>query len=238
MFQIIGLLLLGIIVGIIFSYLRGKILSGVIRNVNTSEKFNSEKFKAGLVQLNDKVKWARDFVNEFNLRKVIIHLSILLFLFSIIAGVFYYKGRMNSPIQINLAYEKEFKMKLDGDYLHKPKNSQELMVVDDKGNVIKEIKVKDIPELKKRLKVFDFQLVPIFVAGGGIGDGIEGELGAGISWLRYFQWRIENFLTQKGIYLGTSYKFKQLENSAIGVAIGKGYKEGDSRVLFYWRWRF
>lgn len=232
MFQIIGLLLLGIIVGIIFSYLRGKITNKV--KDEAKEKISWKKFRAGVFRLTDPVSWLKTLATWFNIRNLVIAGIIT----GAVYGVGWYQGRMGKPVQINLAYEKEFKMKLDGDYLHKPKNSQELMVVDDKGNVIKEIKVKDIPELKKRLKVFDFQLVPIFVAGGGIGDGIEGELGAGISWLRYFQWRIENFLTQKGIYLGTSYKFKQLENSAIGVAIGKGYKEGDSRVLFYWRWRF
>jgi len=222
-------ILLGIAIGLVFNYLRGKIFNQVKKN------FDKTKFIKGFKW--DGEQWGKKLNLELDPKTWIVRLTIMGLILGVVYCVGEYQGKLGKPVQIDLAYEKEFKLKLDGDYLYKPKNSQELTIIDEQGEVIKEIKVKDIPELKKKLRPFGFQIVPIFVAGGGIGDGIEGELGAGVSWLRYFQWRIDNFLTNYGIYLGTSYRFQKLENSAVGIAIGKAYK-GANRILLYWRWRF
>jgi hypothetical protein len=236
-FHIIGLVILGIIISQIFGFLRGRVLRG-IKNT-AAEQFDKEKFKTGFAQLNDKVKWAKDFVDEFNLRKLIIRLGTIFLIASIIYGVGVYRGRLGKPINVDLNYEKEFSLQLDGQTLHKPKNSNQLELLDKNGNRIKVISAGDVAELQKKLSPFGFQLKPIFVAGMGIGNkGIEGEAGAGVSWLRYFQWRIDSFLTQKGIYpIGVSYKLKKLDNTAIGMAVGKGYR-GDNRILGYFRMNF
>lgn len=227
------LIVVGILVGVIFTYVRSCILTKV--KDTAREKFNGKKFKAGMFRIFDSVCWIKDIVSLFNVRKLVIYLLIV----TVIYGVGVYRGRLGKPIQVDLSYEKEFTLQLDGTSLHKPKNSNRLEVLDEKGNKIKDITVEDVKELKRKLSPFGLQLKPIFVAGGGIGTkGIEGEIGIGISWLRYFQWRIDNFLTQKGIYFGTSYKFKSLNNSAVGMALGKDYKKADNRILFYWRWKF
>ena len=196
------------------------------------KKFNWKEFLGGLNLFRGDL-WAKSII--FMIR----HFIVFGVIFSVVAGVFYYRGRLNVPIEINLNYEKSFTLKLDGQTLYKPKNSSQLEIRDAKGNKIKTITAGDVKELRKKLSPFGLQLKPIFVAGIGTGEkGKEGEFGVGISWLRYFQWRIDNFLTQKGLYLGTSYKLKSMENSAIGIAIGKGYKNAENRILLYWKWRF
>jgi hypothetical protein len=227
------LIVVGILIGVIFTCIRSYISAKIKDTVR--EKFNGKKFRAGMFRIFDPICWIKDIVSLFNIRKLGIYLLII----TVIYGVGKYQGRLGKPIQVDLNYEKEFTLQLNGTSLHKPKNSNKLELLDEKGNKIKDIKVGDVKELKRKLSPFGLQLKPIFVAGGGIGtEGFSGEFGAGISWLRYFQWRIDNFLTNKGIYLGTSYKLKSLDNSAVGVAIGKDYKRADNRFLIYWRWRF
>lgn len=197
-----------------------------------TEVFEWKKFRQGEFNLLNPILWIKDIVSLFNLRKIII--------FLLIAGTVYgygiYKGKQGLPIKFNLDYEKEFSLKINDHFLHKPKNSQNLEIIDSKGKKIKTICVKDLPELQRRLKPVGLMLQPIFVAGGSLGkDGLETEMGAGISWVKYYRMRLDSFLTQKGVYLGTSYNITL--NSGCGGAIGKGY-EGDSRVLFYYKWRF
>jgi hypothetical protein len=230
MLQTIGLILSGIGIAIIFVYLRGKILNKV--SDTAKEQFDIKKFRAGLFRVRDKVIWVKDFVQIFNVRKIVIYLVVA----SIIYGVGQYKGRLGKPIQVNLNYEKEFKLKVDGNYLLKPKNSKQLFIVDEKGNKIKDVTVGDVKELKKKLKPFGLQFVPIGIMGYGTGlSGYGFEGGGGISFLKYFKWRLETFLTNKGIYLGSSYKIT--DNSGLGIGGGKGFK-GDNRVIIYYRWKF
>ena len=81
-----------------------------------------------------------------------------------------------------------------------------------------------------------FQLQPIFVGGIGIGDkGVKEEIGAGVSVLRYWKMQLEAFLTNRGVYAGTSYSVT--DNAGIGLAGGMGYK-GDQRIIFYGRFNF
>jgi len=231
-------LLLFFIGGIVFSYINKRIMLSAINSTKNNkvvkEKFNSTKFKKGLLSLNDKVLWIKDLVSIFNIRKLIIYIFIL----SIVFGYGWYKGRLNTPVSVDINYSKEMRIDLNkNQYLYKPKNSNRLELRDSNtGKLIKVIKTKDIPELKEKLKPIGFDLEPIFVAGYGIGEKEnKPEIGGGISFLRYFKMKLDTFLTNRGIYLGTSYKIT--DNSGIGVGVGKGYK-GDNRVLFYYKWKF
>jgi len=216
-------------------YIRTHILRETKREVQQTfkERFDKKKFIRGMFGF-DLVGWAKDIYSLFNVRKLIMY-GILISLFY---GYGWYKGRMGKPVTFDFQYEKEFYIKLDGHYLHKPKNSKQLEILDKEGHKIKDITVSDIPELQRKLKPYGFQLKPIGVL--GICSTKEFEGGAGISFLKYWAWRLETFLTNKGIYIGTSYKLDKikLENSSIGVGIGKGFKEGDNRILFYYRWNF
>lgn len=234
-----------LIVTLLFSFIRSKIINsakktaaskfncyvGNVYKKNGKEAFQWKKF-AKMFTLFDKVEWIKSIKEMIDLRKLTIYLLIA---GSVYAWA-YYQGRINSVVKFNLDFEKAFKLKLDGHYLVKPKDSARLEIQDPDGTVIKVIRAKDLPDLAKKLKPVGFELKPIGVLGYGVGEsGGSFEGGAGISFLRYWKWRIETFLTNKGAYLGTSRKIT--DNSSLGIGAGKGYK-GDNRVLLYYRWEF
>lgn len=231
--KVLVYVVVGIIIGLVFSYLNAKIRARVSNVVK--EKFDWKKFKSGFLTVRDPVLWVKDFYHFFNVRKLLVYLIIL----GVFYGVGYYKAIQQKPVYFDVSYGKEIEIKLDGHYLHIYKNGE--VWVEENGEKIKRITVKDIPELKKKLSPFGIDIKPIAIIGGGIGDNkFEGEGGAGLQLLRYWKGRLDTFLTNKGIYLGLSYKldFKNLlNNSAVGVGIGKGYS-GDDRVIIYWRFNF
>jgi len=204
---------------------------GNVYRKDGTEVFQVNKLKKAFI-LNSPVEWIKDLVSIFNLRKIIIY-------FVIISSIFaygYFKGRGNTPVQINLDYNKEFKMKLDGHYLVKPKYSSNLSIVDEKGNLVKDIKAKDFPLLAKKLRPIGFCLEPIAIVGGSIGETTRGfEGGAGVSFIKYWKWKLDTFLTNRGIYVGTSYSIT--ENSGAGLGVGKGFL-GDNRIILYYKFKF
>lgn len=197
-----------------------------------TEVFTWKKFFTGFGGLLNPIGWAKDVVGLLNVRKLLIYLVILASIFA----YGYFRGRGNTPIKIDLDYAKEFRMKLNGHYLVKEKYSQDLTIRDKDDNIIKNIRAKDFPLLAKELKPVGFILEPIAIVGygaGAEGSGFEG--GAGVSFVKYWKWKLDGFLTQKGIYLGTSYQIT--DNSGVGIGAGKGYK-GDNRIILYGRVKF
>jgi hypothetical protein len=197
-----------------------------------TEVFTWKKFFTGFGGLLNPIGWAKDIVGILNVRKLTIYFIIL----STIFAYGYFKGRGNTPIKVNLDYTKEFKMKLDGHYLIKPKNSQNLRIEDLKGNIVKNIRAKDFPLLTKKLKPIGFILEPIGVIGYGASADKKGfEGGAGVSFIKYWKWRLDTFLTNRGIYLGTSYQIT--DNSGLGIGAGKGF-DASNRIIFYYKFKF
>jgi len=214
-----------------------------------SEPFEWSKFWSGFWGFFNPTLWAKDIVSLFNVRKLIIYAII-------IAGVFFYAysvGNQNVPIQISLGYGKEAIVNLaNGEYLWIQK-SGEVAVIDnanpEKAKILRIIKVKDLGALKGKLSAIGVQFVPIAVVGYGLGIGTDGgieggiEGGAGISFFRYWHGSVEAFLTQKGIYVGTSYRLDRLSlsNTSIGIAVGKGYQDftnSNYRIMIYGTVRF
>ena len=203
---------------------------------NGDEVFQWKKLRK-IFYLGSGVEWIKSIKEIIDLRKLIIYLIIGLSIW----GYAYYHGQRGKPIKVDVGYGKETYIKLNGEFLHIDKKGK-VFVEDSEGNVLKTISVKDIPELKRKLKPYGLQLKPIFVAGLGLGEGTgaEGEAGAGISFFRYWKGRVEAFVTNRGAYLGTSYKLDglSLENSSIGIGVGKGWRKGENRAIVYWRVKF
>ena len=182
--------------------------------------------------MGDGVEWIKSIKEIIDLRKLTIYIIIISSFFA----YGYFKGRGNTPIKIDLDYTKEFRMKLDSHFLVKPKNSDDLRIVDKRGNVVKNIRAKDFPLLAKKLKPIGFILEPVGIVGSGAGENKSGvEYGAGVSFIKYWKWRLDTFLTNRGIYVGTSYQIT--DNSGLGLGVGKGYV-GDNRVILYYKWKF
>jgi len=196
------------------------------------EQINWAKFRAGMFRLTDPVSWLKTLSGWFNIRNII----IAGLLFGAIWGHGWYRGRMGAPVKIDIGYGKEAIISLNDSFLKIEKDGS-VYVEDKQGNRIKQITVKDIPQLKRKLSPIGFQLDPIFVAGGSVGEsGMGWEVGAGISWFRYFRANLDSFLTTRGIYpIGISYRIT--DNSGAGLGGGLGYK-GDRRIMLYYKFKF
>ena len=102
MINIILLILAGIVGGYFLSRIRSAIIKQGIEQVK--DKIDTSKLKKGLLSVSDPVLWIKDLVSMFNIRKIF----ILLFIFSIVAGVFFYKGKLNTPINFKGMIEATF----------------------------------------------------------------------------------------------------------------------------------
>lgn len=223
-------LLCGAGIGIVLAYVGSKISKYVNKKYPSlpSEPVKTDKVVAGL-SLTDPVLWIKDLMSLFNPRKLIIYAII-------IAGIFGYAymiGNQNVPVKVDLGYGREAIVNIgDGTYMHITKQG-EVRIIDgpnpDKAKIIRVLKVKDLGKLQSKLTAIGFQLRPIAVVGYGLGMKGDGgiEAGAGVSFFRYWQGSVEAFLTQKAVYVGTSYRLDRLklENTSIGIAVGKEYED-------------
>ena len=205
-----------------------------ITEVIPKEKVDGKKLKTGLFSMFNPVLWLKDLSSIFNVRKLIIYALII----GAILGYGYYQGLQGRPVKFDIGYGKEVMLRLtDGQRLHISENGL-VTLEDSSGNVLKVIKVKDIPELQRKLRPWGIQCKPIVVAGMGIDSegNYTGEAGLGLSLFRIWKMNLEVFATNKGIYGGTSYSLT--DNFGIGLGAGVGYKNFDQRILLYARWRF
>jgi len=202
------------------------------------ESFDGKKLRSGLFNLFNPILWIKDFVSIFNIRKLIIYIVIL----STVFGYAYYQGLGGKPVRLDLKYGKAVTMRLgEGRYLNVAKNG--IITVQDKdGNILKTLKVRDIPELNRRLKPTGFQLRPFIMGGMSAGTGGESgmEVGAGVSFFRFWKMELDAFVTSHpAAYLGTSYSVT--ENFSVGVGAGMGFRQADEkdiRAILYGKWKF
>lgn len=228
------MILSGILGGCLFILIRNKIVNHTKEVIG--EKFNLPKFTNGMLNVTSSVGWAKDIHDIFNLRKLII-IGIIV---GCIWGYGYYKGKVNKPVQLVISEEIEFTIPVPHSdlALYHPKHSTQLQWINTvTGKIISIVKVKDIPELAKKLRPYGFVFEPIAIAGGSLGEtGAGFEAGAGIGWFKWFKAKIDSFITNRGLYpIGVSYGLT--ENSGVGLGAGIGYK-GDKRVILYYKWRF
>lgn len=211
-----------------------KLYKEVCETPEPKEGFSTKKFLSGMLNIGSSVGWAKDIASIFNLRKLII-IGVII---GVIFGYGYYKGKINKPVKFNLNYESEMTIPVPNGAkaFHKPKNSSEAYWLMEDGSK-RVIIVKDIPELRKVLKPYGFIFEPILVGGGSLGEGGAGwDIGAGISWFKWFRAKVDSFITNRGFYpVGISYGLTA--HSGIGLGGGIGYK-GDKRVILYYKWRF
>jgi len=198
---------------------------------NGKEVFSWKKF-AKIFSLGSAVEWAKSIKEIIDLRKLIIYLLI-------VAGIFIYgyrHGLTNKPINVKLGYGREAYINLNGEQLHIDKKGN-VYLEDKNGNILKQIKAKDMKGLRARLAPLGLQLKPFALVGAGsdiYGNGSI-EVGGGVSLFRVWKANIDTFLTNKGIYGGLSYKLT--DNSGIGAGIGKGW-HGDTRGIIYYKFEF
>ncbi len=233
MINSILLVLSGIVITALFSWIRSYIVKQAVTTVTSKEKFSGFKFLNGMFNVVDLKEWAKDIASLFNIRK----LTVIGLILGVVWGVGFYKGKLSKPVQFNgINYEKEFKVYIPDNMVmfEKPANSTVAFWVDAKGNK-KAVTVGEIPELARRLKPYGIIFEPVAVGGFGLSNvSTKAEGGVGFRYLKFYNWVTDVCLTNGGFYpLGISYKLSP--NTAIGISTGTGFKEGErgwfSKVL-------
>ena len=140
-----------------------KIVGKIGNSYPIKEKFSWSKFKK-IFNLGSGVEWIKSIKEIVDLRKLIIYLIIG----SLFFGYGWYRGKLNLPINISLKYGKEVKIEIneEKDYLHIDKSGN-VWIKDEEGDILKQIKAKDIPGLKRILAPIGLQLEPFVLIGGG-----------------------------------------------------------------------
>jgi len=211
----------------------GVVASPQVATPSPSPKIDLDKLKHGLLNITDPVLWLKEICGWINLRKII----IILLIAGSVYGWGYIKGVQGKPVHVELGGKEAVVELSENLFLHILPDGT-LHTQDAKGNTISKIKVKDIPALEKALKPIGFDVKPFFVAGGSL--GIEKlkypELGIGTSIYKFYRVHLDAWLTQIGVYVGADYALTP--NSGIIGGVGKGYKEGDTRVFLGYKWNF
>jgi len=201
------------------------------KEVTGKEDFDSKKFTSRFFGLFDVVGWAK-WINQF-----IKTLLVLVLITGIIFGVGYWKGKGSKPVFTD---SKDFTMEL----VCKDTGKKHLLVVKNGKYYFdgKVVTAKDLPALKP----YGIELHPKLFAGvGSKGPAV----GAGFEFAHFYKLNADVFLmSDKAIYLGVSYDLRMdatkaamnwFENSAIGLAVGKGLDNPeDTRIMLYWTIRF
>ena len=235
------MILSGIVGGTLFIVIRNYIIKRLKSQLVTgqapisTEQFSLLKFIHGMTNVNNPVSWAKDIHDIFNLRKLIIVGVII----SVITGYSYWKGQQSKPVQLIINEESEFTIPVPHSdlALYKAKNSTELQWINTITNkVVGKVKVKDIPELNKKLRPYGFQIKPFFTGGGSIGEKKTGfEMGLGVDVFKWYRSNLNAWLTNLGGYVGIGYQLT--DNFDILVGIGKGFN-GDNRTYLGGKFKF
>jgi len=206
-------------------------------------KFNKKQWQKQFNswELGDWCKvWARLGITDP--KAIITKLIIYGMIGGLLAGYFYWKGLKQVAPTIDVGYQDELLIKappnfayLDKLALYKPENSLKWQWLNSETKKkYADVTVGDIPT-SAQLRPYGF--CSNWIIGTGIASGtnyIGGEAFGGYRWARLWNWRTEVFASDKGVYVGCSYKIRgfMLKNTYTGIACGKGYK-GDNRGMLY-----
>lgn len=182
------------------------------------------------------IHWKED-IAYFKTKKFVLYVVSCF----VIYGIAYWHGTINKPIHLNLGGAEIHLTISKDEVLHILKDGT-VILEDADGNKLHTVKIKDIPELKKALKPFGFDIHPFMTAGGSVGTDTNKrtawEAGAGFQWFKIYRVHIDSFLTNVGFYpIGLDYQLTQ--NFSVLSGIGKGYENGnDTRIYLGGLWKF
>lgn len=209
----------------------------VLANNTPKEGVDGRKFTHGMLNFWNPVMWLKDIHSVLNIRKLILFGIILLFV--------YFKGQGSQPVLVNTNdFVSEFTIEEGinkGDTLRLEANRgrlyYQLVTKDGWEGRRHVVRRKDIPNLKP----YGISLKPKFFAGYGTEGGA---VGGGFELAHFWRFNLDAFLmSDKVFYVGVSYdlemKHQFLENSALGIALGKSLENVEgSHIIVYWTIKF
>lgn len=232
----IMMLIGGLVAGLVI-WLFKELISGQIKATKAGEPFDTKKLVNGITSVVRSDLWGKTISQELSIRTWLIRLGIVGVIIGVIYGYGWWKGTQSKPVNFSLNYEQEITISIPKNTkaFNKPKYSSVAFWIKEDGSK-EAVTIKDIPSLVKKLKPYGLILEPIAVVGGSIGNKAGFEAGAGLSWLKWYKYNADAFLTNLGVYpVAVSYKLT--DNSGAGLGIGYGYK-GDKRVIGYYKFKF
>jgi hypothetical protein len=228
------LLISGVFCGLTI-WLFKEILSGQVKAKIQGEKFDTKKLLTGITSVVHGDLWGKTISQELSIRTWAIRLGIIGVIIAVIYGYGWYKGTQGLQPILDWRGKEEW-VSLNEHYLHICKDGTMEVMSKDKKTILKKITVKDLENLKKNLRPYGLILEPIAIVGGSVGNKAGFEAGVGVSWLKWYKYNADAFLTNLGIYpLGVSYKIT--DNSGAGLGVGYGFK-GDKRIIGYYKFKF
>lgn len=224
----------GLVAGLVI-WLFKELISGQIKATKAGEPFDAKKLVNGITSVVRSDLWGKSISQELSIRTWLIRLGIFGVIVGCIYGWGWYKGTQGLQPVLDWRGKEEW-VSLNEHYLHISKDGTMEVVAKDKKTVLKKITVKDIENLKENLKPYGLILEPIVVLGGSVGTKAGFEAGVGVSWLKWYKYNADAFLSNLGLYpVAVSYKLT--DNSGAGLGVGVGYR-GDRRVIGYYKWKF
>lgn len=188
------------------------------------EKFSLKKFVLGF-NIFDLVGWAKSIVHTFRA------LIVIVIVLGIIFGVGYWKGKRNAPVQVDMADTLIILEGADGER-HELKIDNGVMTFDGRT-----VKVGDIPSLKP----YGIELHPKAIAGITSTGKITG--GLGLEFAHFYRFNAELLALYQFLGIGISYDLKldgpiKIDNSSLGIGIGRDLEYGESAVVIYYGLEF
>ena len=184
-----------------------------------SEKFSLSKFAKGLNPFNP-VAWAKTLIYLF--RFLIISGIVI----GLIFGIGYWKGRKNAPVLVDMADTKIIMVGHD--------NEEHTLQVKDGQMTFdgRPIKVGDIPSLKP----YGIELHPKAIA--GITSSGNPTAGLGLEFAHFYRFNADLLALYQFLGIGISYDLKldgpvKIDNSSLGLGIGRDLESGGNAAILY-----
>lgn len=190
------------------------------QNKRERESFSLRKFISGF-DLFNLVSWAKALVYTF---RALIIIGIVI---GLIFGVGYWKGKRNAPVKVDMADTLIILKGADGER-HELKIKDGTMTFDDRV-----VKVGDIPSLKP----YGIELHPKAIA--GIVSTGKPTAGVGLEFAHFYRFNAELLALYQFLGVGVSYDLRldgpiRIDNSSLGIGIGRDFEENESAVVIYY----
>ncbi len=188
------------------------------------EKFSFRKFFSGL-NLFDAVGWAKSFVYTF---RALIIIGVIV---AIIFGIGYFRGRANAPVHVEMADTRIILTDAERkEHILEIQNG--VMTFDGRT-----VKVGDIPSLKP----YGIELHPKAVV--GIVSTGKPTAGVGLEFAHFYRFNAELLALYQFLGVGISYDLKldgpiKIDNSSLGIGVGRDFEENENAVILYYGLEF
>lgn len=184
-----------------------------------NEKFSFRKFVRGL-NLFDLVSWAKAFIYTF---RALLIVGVVL---GLIFGVGYWKGKRNAPVQVDMADTLIILEDSEGKR-HELRIKDGQMAFDGRP-----VKVGDIPSLKP----YGIQLHPKLAA--GITSAGNPAAGIALEIAHAYRLNLDVLAMIPFLGVGISYDIRldnviKIDNTSLGLGIGRDFRDNENSIIAY-----